>query len=319
MDIVSPPEWEPTDRNPLTTAFLGFGIAMLAFFIVGSLIGVLFAMPFLDGGIDGLMKFASDPTSDPAYRVPLLVMQGVASAVGLIIFPLIFLRIRERNATRYLSERNSDWLIYVLSLAVIIFFMGVNALFIDWNANFTFPEFMRGFEEWARSNEENLAEATIFITRFANVGEFLLAFVVIAIIPAIGEEIVFRGILQRKMIEARVNPHLAIWISAILFSAIHIQFFGFVPRLLLGALFGYLYFWTGDLKIAMFAHFVNNGFTLLMAYLNQLGLVEFDMENSESPELFTVGIFAIITSAILYAIHKKSANDSLNEPMANRV
>ena len=319
MDIVSSPEREPVDRNPLTTALIGFGIAMLAFFIVGSLVGILFAMPFLDGGLEGLLRFAEDPTSDPGYRIPLLVMQGVASAVGLIMFPLLFLRIREKTATRNLSNNNADWLIYLLSLASVILFMGVNSLFIEWNQNVSFPEFMSGFEEWARNNEETLAEATVFITQFSNFGEFLLAFVVIAIIPAIGEEIVFRGILQRKFIEARMNPHIAIWISAILFSAIHIQFFGFVPRMLLGALFGYLYYWTGDLKIAMFAHFVNNGFTIVLVYLHQLGVVEFDIENSESPELFTVGLFAIITTAILYTIHRKSANDNLNEPMADSV
>lgn len=317
MDILSPEIPEEKDNNPLSTALLGFGFSMLGFFIIGSLVGVLFAIPFVEGGVNGLLEFAADPTSDPSYQLPLLVMQGVASFTGLVVIPLIFLKAREKSLSGRLSSNHSEWIVYLLTFAGVIMFMGVNSIVIDWNSSVSFPEFMKGFEEWARQNEDTLAEATTFITHFDSFWMFLLGFIVIAVIPAIGEELVFRGLLQRKLIEATVNPHLAIWISAILFSAIHIQFFGFFPRMFLGALFGYLYFWTGDLKIAMFAHFVNNAFTLVMVYLNQLGWVDFDLENTESPALYSVILFAIITAITLYIIHKKSTKTVTNESMAD--
>ena len=104
----------------------------------------------------------------------------------------------------------------------------------------------------------------------------------IGVLPAIGEEVLFRGVLQRKLTEHWVNPHLAIWVAAALFSAIHVQFYGFLPRLLLGALFGYLYYWSGSLLIAIFAHFVNNGVMVLMLYLYQRKLVDYNIEDNES-------------------------------------
>jgi hypothetical protein len=131
-----------------------------------------------------------------------------------------------------------------------------------------------------------------------------LALTVIAIVPAIGEEFLFRGIVQNLLLNVSRNIHLSIWISAFLFSAIHFQFFGFVPRMLLGALFGYLYFWSGNLLYPIAAHFINNGFTLLMIYLFRSDVINFDIESTESVPITTVLIFGVITTALLYYFRK---------------
>jgi membrane protease YdiL (CAAX protease family) len=111
-----------------------------------------------------------------------------------------------------------------------------------------------------------MQELTTYLTNFENIVEFLAAIVILAVVPAIGEELLFRGILQNKITLLTKNYHVAIWVSAIIFSAIHFQFYGFVPRVLLGALFGYLYVWSGNLGVAILAHFINNGFTLFLIY-----------------------------------------------------
>ena len=139
---------------------------------------------------------------------------------------------------------------------------------------------------------------------FNSTGEFLFAFLIIAILPGIGEELVFRGLLQPQLHRATGNAHIAIWISAILFSAIHMQFFGFVPRVLLGALFGYLYLWSGNLIIPMFAHFMNNGFSVLMLYLHQLGIVDIDIETTEAAPWPAVIGFSIITFGLMVYLKK---------------
>ncbi|MEL7006274.1 MAG: CPBP family intramembrane glutamic endopeptidase, partial [Bacteroidota bacterium] len=128
----------------------------------------------------------------------------------------------------------------------------------------------------------------------------LVAIIVIAVIPAIGEEIVFRGMLQNELHTASKNAHVAIWVSAIIFSAIHMQFFGFFPRLLLGALFGYLYYWSGNLIIPILAHFINNGFSLVLVYLSTGEGLFGNPENTESAPLSTVLIFIIITVGLMY-------------------
>ena len=161
--------------------------------------------------------------------------------------------------------------------------MPANAIIIEWNANVDFPAFLAGFEQWAQAKEAQLAEASKMMTQVGNPGEYLLGLLVVALIPAIGEELLFRGVIQRQLEQYGINIHVAIWFSAIFFSLFHLQFYGFVPRMLLGALFGYLFYWSGNLRIAMLAHFVNNGFTLTLLYLYQLQSIEFNVEEPQSP------------------------------------
>jgi membrane protease YdiL (CAAX protease family) len=101
---------------------------------------------------------------------------------------------------------------------------------------------------------------------------------------------------------------VSIWVAAILFSAIHFQFFGFVPRVLLGALFGYLYYWSGNLWLAILAHFVNNGFSVLAMYFYQQGKLGFDLESPESVPLNAVIISGVLTVALLYYFYKYFEN-----------
>jgi membrane protease YdiL (CAAX protease family) len=103
---------------------------------------------------------------------------------------------------------------------------------------------------------------------------------IIAVVPAIGEEFIFRGILQKKLVEQMKNPHVAIWLAALIFSAIHMQFQGFLPRMLLGAILGYLYHWTGNLWVPIFAHLVNNGVQIVGQYFFQKGMIEINMEET---------------------------------------
>jgi len=125
--------------------------------------------------------------------------------------------------------------------------------------------------------------------------------------------LVFRGMLQPQLLRATKNIHVAIWTTAILFSAFHLQFFGFVPRMLLGALFGYLYYWSGNLLMPMFAHFVNNGFSVLMLYLNQKSVIDMDMESTEAAPWPAVIIFTLIAGAMLY-YYKKFFDQKRQQP-----
>src|SRR5690606_9694418 len=91
----------------------------------------------------------------------------------------------------------------------------------------------------------------------------------IAIIPAIGEELLFRGGIQNIFYKWFKNPHIAIWAAAILFSAIHVQFYGFIPRMLLWALFGYLLVWGKSIWYPIIGHFINNGSAVVTAFIYQ--------------------------------------------------
>lgn len=303
MDISELPH-HSNRQHSVITAVVGLIVSLLAFLVIGPIIGLLFILPFIEGNILEMGKMLETPTLYPQFKVPLYILQGVAAVVGLIIVPWIFLIIRkEKPSVQYLSSPTT-WLAYGLTALVVISFMGFNTFIIEWNANVHLPDSLRVIEEWAREKENLAAEITRYLTDFDSTGLFILAIVVIAIIPAIGEELVFRGIFQKKLQDSGMNAHLAIWIAAIVFSAIHIQFFGFIPRLFLGALFGYLYWWSGDLRVPILAHFVNNGFTLALVYWYNTGTSDINIEEMESPDLATGIILSIITAGLLLFLYR---------------
>ncbi len=117
------------------------------------------------------------------------------------------------------------------------------------------------------------------VLRMENFGEFLMALTVAAVAPAVGEELLFRGILQPRIEALTKNVHIGVWITAALFSAIHLQFVGFLPRMLLGALLGYTLVWSGTLWLPIILHFVFNGIQIVGAYLSPESF-----KISESPE-----------------------------------
>src|SRR5690606_22815032 len=182
----------------------------------------------------------------------------------------------------------------LLFLPLLYGFILFNSLFIYWNKNMEFPEFMRSFEEWALLKEKEMMELTLYLTDFSNVGELFAGILVIGILAGIGEEYLFRGILQPKLHRYTGNAHAGIWIAAIIFSAIHFQFYGFLPRLMLGALFGYLYYFSGSLVYPIVAHILNNALTVVAVYLNKIGVMEFDIEGTGELKWYYVVLGLVI-------------------------
>ncbi len=287
--------------SPSTLFALTFIVAGFGFVLVGPIIGFFIAIPFFEGSITDQLQKMADPASYPEFRLPLYIMQGAATLIGLGLLPSLFwFSVEHKGIRSWFAGKKVDGLIIGATVLMTIAFMAVNSVFIDWNAHVHFPEFMKGFEGWARDYEDRAESLTKYMTQFSSIGEFLVAFLVIALLPAFGEELVFRGMLQPQLVRITKNSHVAIWVTAALFSAFHVQFFGFVPRMLLGALFGYLYYWSGNLLIPMVAHFANNGVSVLALYLHQKGIVDMDMESTEAAPWPSVLIFTLVVGALLY-------------------
>lgn len=291
-------------KHPVINLIVILLMVGLGFVIVGPIIGFFVALPFYDGGMTQLAEAIQQPLQHPEIRVPLYIIQGAATVVGLILAPAAYLAREQRSLSDLFRKKELTWIPVIVTVCVVIIFMAVNSVFIEWNANFTFPDFAHQFEQWAREREDNADELTTFLTTFASSGQLLLAVLIIAILPAIGEEIVFRGLIQNELYRGTKNIHVSIWIAAALFSAIHFQFFGFVPRLFLGALFGYLYYWSGNLKLAILAHFVNNCVSVVALYFYQQGKFSFDVESADAAPPNVVIFSALVTGGLLYYFHR---------------
>jgi uncharacterized protein len=288
----------------LVTVFFGFAI-------IGPAIGIVVALPFYEGSITDFMAAVSSPIGHPEIKLPFFIIQGCATFFGLIVAPGLLLVAKKKSLKSFFSIPSSKQSLYLITVIVTIAFMLVNSPFIEWNASVYLPEFLKGFEEWARTREDFATEVTEFLTTFDGTGQLLIGIFVIAVLPAIGEEFVFRGLLQPQLHKSTGNIHIAIWVSAFLFSAMHMQFFGLVPRMLLGGLFGYLYYWSGNLWIAMLAHFVNNGFAVTMLYFHQQGVSELDMNSTESAPWGLVVGASVVTFILLYFFKQQSTTTEL--------
>lgn len=175
------------------------------------------------------------------------------------------------------------------------------------NEQLVLPEFMSGIEVWMKETEQTAARFTEAFLVMTTTQDLLVNLIIIAIIPAIGEELLFRGLIQRLLIKWTQNAHWGILIASVLFSALHMQFFGFLPRMMLGVLFGYLFLWSGSLWLPILCHFINNGSAVVISYMEQQSLLNLDVdtigtENQDSIITFacTIGI-----SILLYLFYKK--------------
>ncbi|MCK5703055.1 MAG: CPBP family intramembrane metalloprotease [Cyclobacteriaceae bacterium] len=290
-------------KNPWILLLSLILITLGGVFLIGQVLAFITAFIISGVGFDELVNILANPTAYPEQRLMFLSLQGMASIGGFIIAPLIFYyTLVKGNLIKDFIDIPSNIITLLLMTIIMVFsFMVVDTVFIEWNANISFPESLAGFEQWAKGMEETVKVLTEYLTEFESTGYFILAIFVIAVIPAIGEELLFRGLLQNILKRIFKNYHVAIWIAAILFSAIHFQFYGFIPRVLLGALFGYLYVWTGNLLIPIVAHFLNNGISLFALYIYQKGLTDIDVESTEAfPTVYIIIFSALFVVTLLY-------------------
>ena len=191
------------------------------------------------------------------------------------------------------------------SAAVVIMLLaipGINLL-SAWNQQMVLPEWMSGIEQWMRMQEDAAAQLTEQFLRVDTVGGLLVNIGLMALLPAVGEELTFRGVVQGMFTR---NKHVAIWATAAIFSFVHMQFYGFLPRMLLGAMFGYMLWWTGSLWVPMLMHFVNNCAAVVVAYLAYNHLEEGRAEMLDTigtEDTILLGVFSICIVLIMMVMY----------------
>lgn len=207
--------------------------------------------------------------SDPAIFPALRLMQ-IMQALGMLIFPSLYCLYLNQGDLRKLDVlKRPKRQPVLLSIAVFMVALPFINFIADWNAHLELPG---AFGQWASDKEAHLTELTSGFLKMPHMGWLALNLFMVALLPALGEELLFRGVLQPAVSRWSGNIHVGVWVAAFLFSAIHMQFFGFVPRLLMGALLGYLLLWSGNLWYPIVAHFCNNAMAIVFSYMEQQGM-----------------------------------------------
>jgi membrane protease YdiL (CAAX protease family) len=273
-------------RPPWRNVMLLLGLVLLGMSLGNLLaIGVIMALSMPQGGVglDAVAQMLQNPQQYPNSWWYLMLLQAISHPFTFLIPGVIYWRWSEQHRVEEFVRRPlPSYLLLAISLLIMIVFMPFNSWIIEWNRNLHLPQGLNQVEEWMFRKEQELAAMTRFLTDFSTGSELVVALIVMAVIPAVGEEVLFRGIIQRKIFHKIGDMHTSIWATAALFSATHLQFYGFVPRMLLGAMMGYMYAWTRNLWTPIFAHFVNNAAIVIIVFLSHHQVIDFDIEKSDS-------------------------------------
>jgi membrane protease YdiL (CAAX protease family) len=274
--------------------FLGmsFGILMVVFLIGGIILSKISGISLLEMG-----SINTWDSNDPNM---LLILRGmiVLQFLGLFLIPsLLFAYFSDPHPLRYLGLKKPSKIIYwVLGIAVMLIAIPLVEYTGVLNKQFPFNE---GTQKWMQGMEEEAAKTIQFMLAKNSVTDLILNLILIALFAGVGEELFFRGVLQRLFIKAFKNPWAGIIVTAFLFSFFHFQFFGFIPRFLLGILLGAVYWYSGSLWPAIIAHFVYDAFFIVLTYF-QPQLIESTEATLIDPS--RLAIMALLSAAIVVTI-----------------
>jgi membrane protease YdiL (CAAX protease family) len=262
------------------------------------IVAIVIAIPFW--GSDWLSIMTSGNYENPQVVGMLKYMQ-IMQSIGLFILPPIFLAyVFSGNIPDYLKVNKNPGVANALIVAVVIL---SSVPFINYfaslNAMIRFPEALSGLEQWFMEKEQQAQSITELFLKTTTVQGLALNILMIGILPALGEELFFRGILQRIFTNWTRNIHWGIIITSFIFSASHLQFYGFFPRWLLGALFGYLLVWSGSLWLPMVAHFINNSAAVILYFLIARGSVNEKMADiGSSSDILPYTVLLTLIAAV---------------------
>ena len=210
-------------------------------------------------------------------RLGLLTILTVQDVIAFILPAIVAMVLFYRRPWHAMClDRAPSW----RALLVVVLFYIVSLPAMNWlvalNEGMSLPSWMSGVEQMMRSLEDSAAETTKQLLDIHSVGELLACILVVGVMAGLSEEILFRGAMQRTMQDSRLGTHAVVWIVAIIFSAFHMQFYGFIPRMVLGLWLGYLLVWTGSLWVPIIAHTLNNSTVVFCSYLANKGVIPED-------------------------------------------
>ena len=291
--------------HPMLQLLVFAGMAIGCFMIFGFIGTFVLAKAT---GID--LITISDPDKwDYANPSLLTFLRGmlVIQFFALYIIPVfLFARFCDPKPTQYLGLTSAKPIYFILGMIVLI----VALPFVDWTGIFNrdlIPE-TTTIGKWMKASEESTAKQIEFMLKKNTVPDLFLNLILVAVFAGVGEELLFRGVLQRLFIKLFKNPWAGILVTAFIFSAIHLQFYGFIPRFILGVLLGLLYWYSGSLWPAIIAHFAYDAFAVIMIWFNP-ALAEQDsvaISFGNKTLLAAISLALIITIVIL--MKKRSTN-----------
>ncbi|HEY4324501.1 MAG TPA: CPBP family intramembrane glutamic endopeptidase [Mucilaginibacter sp.] len=279
--------------------FLIFAAIFVGILIIGNVIGAGIVLALY--GMKTLMAIASLNVSTPHFLSAIWILQLTGTTFPILAAPIFFAFVIVKDPNDYIkSAFHFPWILLLLILAIMFVSNPAIELLSNLNQKMVLPPFLK----WMRDSEDNAQKLTEAMLQMKSIGDMIVDLLLIGLLTAVVEEFMFRGCLQTIFLRWTDSVHAAVWITAILFSAFHMEFFGFLPRLLLGVLFGYFVAWSGSVWTGVWAHFINNGTAVIATYLFQQKLIKI---NPDDQHVFNYQgyVFSLIIILILLFIYRR--------------
>ncbi len=282
-------------------------LTIIIVFFIFLFIGLLIAVPVFGLNLENYNSYLN--LSDPQNLNFLKYLQIIQST-GLFIIPSILIAyFLGKNIFSFLKlDIKPLPIILGLSLITLIFAMPIIGFLGEINSKMKLPEFLTGLEQWMQNMEDSTAGLMENFLKTSKINALIVNVFMVGIIAGIGEELMFRGVIQKIFTDWTKNVHAGTIITAILFSAMHLQFYGFLPRLFLGLFLGYLLVWSGSLWMPIIVHIIYNSFAVVLYYLFEGGSISTDPGSMETGGnlIYTVILSLVLTGSMIYLINKKS-------------
>jgi membrane protease YdiL (CAAX protease family) len=258
-------------------------------------------------------QLAINETSPAPERWQVRLQLGMAHFFGFFMAGAITVWIFYRGITQqqvswqdYLQSRETPrWTTLSLSLLLMLVSLPLVLYSLYLNQQLPLPELFKSAEDQAETALKGLLQ-------MENMWELLANLTLIAILPAIGEELVFRGVIQQQLMRRIQNPWMTILLASVIFSAAHMQFEGFIPRMLLGFILGWLYWKTQNFWVPVLCHFFNNGLQVIGQYLYKQDLSTVDLEK----DIQVPWQFAAISLFMIWAVVRLIQQNLSKNPIA---
>jgi membrane protease YdiL (CAAX protease family) len=292
----------PAKQLQPTASKIHPGLQFLIF--IGVFLGALFICNIIAAGLviglyglKALTAIANLDPSAPHFINALWILQLVGTTLPIFAAPAFFARVIVNDSPDYLKVNfRFHWMLLVLVFLIMFISNPSIELLSNINQKMKLPHFLKGLEDWMKDSENSAQKITDVMLQMKTVWAMLMDVLLIGLVTAIVEEFMFRGALQTIFARWTKNVHAAVWITAILFSAFHMEFYGFLPRLLLGVMFGYFVAWSGSIWPAVWAHFLNNGTDVVVTYLFQHKVIK---DNPDDQHIFNYIGYAIGIALLL--------------------
>jgi hypothetical protein len=280
---------------------MAFGILLVLGMIGGAILSKLTGISLLE------MRDASSWDINNPNMIVFIRGMLLLQFLGLFVIPsLLFAYFSDPKPLDYIGLKPPSkafyWILGILALVVAI-------PFVDFMGYLNQRMFTGETEKWLKNMEQDAARQIQFMLNRHTLKELIMNLIFIALFAGVGEELFFRGVLQRLFIKLTRSPWLGIILTAALFSAIHFQFLGFIPRFLLGILLGCIYWYSGSLWPAIIAHFFYDGFMVVLIYINPEMIENVDatiIQKSSLQLVLSAILSLIVTLVVVWQMKKRS-------------